>query len=335
MRLLECLQKMVFVAPLLTVSFPMLSAAETVATTPKAQTASAGEDVVARVNEVGITALRLKHVMNSLKATQPDATLTPEALKRVERNVLDGLIAKELLYQAGSKLEIKDLDEQVKTKIVRVKAGFADEEGFRKALGSPDLSDKELFNDVRQDIVISNFIAQKINSKLAVSEEEMKRVYDQNLDKLTQEEQARISYIFIKTTPTMTAEEKKKARDKAEDLRKILLQGAPFSELAKRFSDDASKKAGGDTGYFDKKQPEPSLAQAIFALKPGEMSSVVETKTGYHIIKMRDKRPAVTKSYAEVKPQIEEELKEAKSQAAVQQFLEEMRKHAKIEVLVK
>jgi peptidyl-prolyl cis-trans isomerase C len=329
------LQKTILAAALLPIIFSVSSAAETAATVPAPQAVSAGDDLVARVNGRGITALQLKYTVNSLITAQPNAKLSPETMKKVNKNVLDTLIARELLYQAGMKLEIKDLDKLVKEKIAKGRARFSSEADFRKALGSADISDKELYDNVLQEIVIENFIAKTIDAKISVSEKEIKDVYDQNIENVTQAEQIRINYILIGTDSAMKADERIKAREKAEKLRKELLKGASIIELARKYSTDSSSEVGGDVGYTTRKQLEPVFAQAAFALKPGELSQVVETKAGYFIIKMRDRRPSVTKSLAEVRPQIEEELKKLKSDAATQQFLAEARKNAKIEILLK
>ena len=111
--------------------------------------------------------------------------------------------------------------------------------------------------------------------------------------------------------------------------------GADFATLAKENSTCPSSQKGGDLGYFGKGQMVPAFEQAAFSLKKDEMSNVVETQFGYHIIKLTDKKGAETIAYKDAKQRIEEYLKNQKISSAVTAFLEEKRKDAKIEILLK
>jgi len=296
----------------------------------------ADSEAAAKVNGVPITNLKLKHAVINLKNSQPDVKLSPDTEKKVYRNVLDTLIDWELLYQAGNKLEIEGLDNQVNERIAQGKSSFLNDADFRKSFGSADISDKEIYDNIRRDIVIANFVAKKISSKVTVSDEEIQKVYNQNLDRLTEDEKARISFILIGTNSAMTADEKKRAKEKAEQLHKQLLAGASFVALAEKYSTDAAtRNVGGELGYVTRKAFKPAFADAIFALQLGQTSGVIETPTGYYIVRVRDKRPAVTKTLVEVKSQIINQVKEAKTKFAMQEFLENEHKKAHIEKFIK
>ncbi|HEY6871673.1 MAG TPA: peptidylprolyl isomerase [Geobacteraceae bacterium] len=297
-------------------------------------TSGAVQDPVARVNGRDITAAELKHAVDALLATEPGAKLSPDTLKKVKINVLEDLISRELIYQAGMKLEIKDLEKQVGENLAQEKARFDSKVAFEKELSSRGMTEKELTDSFRRDIVIRNYIAETIEAKISISEEESRKFYEQNIDKFTQPEQVRLSHILIPADKAMNVVEKKKAREKAENLRKELLGGADFAALARKYSEAPDSKMGGDMGYLTREQMPQSFAQAAFALKPGELSGVVETKAGFDIISMRDRRPAVTTPFADLRAQIETYLKRQKTDAALQRFLQEARKSG-VEVLLK
>jgi peptidyl-prolyl cis-trans isomerase C len=240
-----------------------------------------------------------------------------------------------LLFQAGQKLETKDIDKKVEDRIAQSKARFANAADFSKAIKALEMDESELREYTRRDLIISNFIEQVITPKITVSEEESKKFYDQNLDKFKRDETVRASHILCGVDSKATAEEKKKAREKAEKLRKELTGGADFATLAKENSTCPSSQQGGDLGYFGKGQMVPPFEQAAFALKPGETSDIVETQFGYHIIKVTDKKAAETVPFKEARPRIEEYLKGQKVTAEVNNFLTEARKNAKIELLLK
>jgi parvulin-like peptidyl-prolyl isomerase len=296
---------------------------------------SADQAIVAKVNGKNITALQLKHAVKSLLSKDPTAKLPPETLKKVNRNVLERLIRLELLYQAGLTLENKELDKIINDRINKEKSKYAGVTEFNQMLSSLGISESEFYENMRRDTIIKNFISKVIDAKITVKEDEIRKVYEQNIDEFTQPEQVRISNILIGVNASMGADEKKKAREKAEKIHSELLKGASFVELARANSDSISKKFGGDLSYVTKEQMDPVVAQAVSALKVGQLSEVLETPTGFHIIKLRDRRPSVTKPYDEVRSQIEKYIKEIRLQAASEEYLNNLHKSAKIDVLLK
>jgi len=290
---------------------------------------------VARVNGSDILAAELKRARTVLLAGQPGAQLSADEQKELDRRVMDQIISAELLYQSGRKLDLKDLDKQVDAKIAQAKGRFASEADFTKAIRDLDMSEKDLREYTRRDLIITNFVTVTIVPKITVSEEEAKKFYDQNVDKFHQDEQVRASHILCGIDTKASAEEKKKAREKAERLRKELANGADFATLAKENSTCPSSTQGGDLGFFGKGQMVPPFEQAVFALKPGEISDVVETQFGYHIIKQTGRTKAETVPFSAARSKIEDYLKKQKINAAVGDFVAEARKTAKIEILLK
>jgi len=302
---------------------------------PEAAAKTSPTDPVAKVNGTVVTRDQLERALKVMAAQnqmgQPVAGMTKEA----EDAVLDQLIAAELLYQAGSKLELKDLDKQVAEKIAQSKAKFPDNAAFESALKSASLTVKELEELVRKDIVINTLVEKEVAAKIAVSDADAKKFYDENLDKFKQGENIRASHILCGIDPKATAEEKKKAKEKAEALLKEIKAGKDFAELAKTNSTCPSSAQGGDLGEFGRGQMVPSFEAAAFALKPGEVSGVVETQFGYHIIKLTEKKEAGVTKFDEVKERLEEYLKGTKMQKAVADYIDSLKVKAKIEKLAR
>jgi peptidyl-prolyl cis-trans isomerase C len=316
---------------------PLAIAAETETKTvvQKVESADAGQEAVARVNGVEISALELKRAGKVMQAGQRGITPTADQQKEFEKQAINQLVSAELLYQAGQKLEIKDIDKQIDAKFAQGKAKFANEQDFAKAIKDLDMDEKVLKDYTRRDLYISNFIEKTIAPKVAVTEDDARKFYDQNADKFTKPETVKASHILLGVDQKASAEEKKTAREKAEKLRKELAGGADFAKLAKENSTCPSSKQGGDLGSFGKGQMVPAFEKAAFALKPDEISDVVETQFGYHIIKLTEKHPAEKVDFKEAKPRIDEFLKNQKIGVAVNDYLTEARKTAKIELLKK
>lgn len=308
---------------------------ETKAVTIKAEAATVGQEAVARVNGTAISALELKRASKVLQSGMRGVQVAPDRQKELDKQALQQLISAELLYQAGQKLEVKDIDKQVEAKLAQGKARFANAQDFAKAIKDLQMDEKDLSDYTRRELIITNFIDKTIVPKVTVSEVDARKFYDQNPDKFTKPEAVKASHILLGVDQKATAEEKKAAREKAEKLRKELVGGADFATLAKGNSTCPSSKQGGDLGFFGKGQMVPAFETAAFALKPGEISEVVETQFGYHIIKLTEKKAAEKVEFKEARPRIEEYLKNQKVGAAVNDYLEETRKSAKIELLLK
>jgi peptidyl-prolyl cis-trans isomerase C len=289
-------------------------------------------DPVAKVNGTTITRQDLERAVKVLvsqnRLPQP---LPAESLKQAEQAALDQLISAELLYQDGQKLEIKDLDKQVEEKISQNKAKFPSVDDFEKALKSVEMTEKDLKEFTRKDIVISNLIEKNIADKTTVTEADVKKFYDDNPDKFKQEPSVKASHILCGVDASATPEEKKKAREKAEALLKKIKAGEDFATLAKSDSTCPSSKQGGDLGTFSKGQMVAPFEKAAFALKPGEVSDVVETQFGYHIIKLTEKKDGGSIKFDEVKSKIQDFLKNQKVQKGVMDYLDALKVKAKIE----
>jgi peptidyl-prolyl cis-trans isomerase C len=311
--------------------------AKTVAAEPvkPAESAQNVPDIVAKVNGSPIKAIDLRRAKKVMMSGQPGMQVPADRQKEFDQQALSQLVSAELLYQAGQKLAIKDIDKQVDEKLAQSKTRFPKPEDFAKAIKELEMDEAELREYTRRDLVITNFIEQTIVPKVAVTEGDSKNFYDQNPDKFNRPASVRASHILLGVDAKASAEDKKKAREKAEKLRKDLAGGADFAALAKENSTCPSSQQGGDLGFFGKGQMVPAFEQAAFALKPGEVSDVVETQFGYHIIKLMEKKDAESVAFKDVRPRIEEFLKGQKVSAAVNDYLAEAKKTATVEMLLK
>lgn len=291
--------------------------------------------VVARVNGVAISAADVQRANKVIQSSRQGVALTAETQKELERQAINQLISAEILYQAGQKLELKDLEKQIEAKLVEGKAKFANEKDFVKAINELDMTEADLREYTKKDLVISHFVETKIVSKVTVTEAEARAFYDQNADKFKRGETLRASHILIGVDAKASAEEKAKARAKADKVRKDLAGGADFATLAKEQSTCPSSKQGGGLGYFGKGQMVAPFETAAFNLKPGELSDVVETKFGYHVIKLLEKKGEEAIPFTTARSRIEEYLKNQKNGNAVGEYLSEARKSAKVELFIK
>ena len=160
------------------------------------------------------------------------------------------------------------------------------------------------------------------NSKL--SEQDVQTYYDQNLQRLAGQEQRRASHILINAAQDAPESDRTKARAKAEALLADLRKDATaFADLARKNSDDpGSASKGGDLDFFGKGAMVKSFEDAAFALKKGEISSVVTSEFGFHIIQLTDIKAPVTPSLASMRVQLEADLREQQAKRQYAEFAE-------------
>jgi len=157
----------------------------------------------------------------------------------------------------------------------------------------------------------------QVRGTVKVADADIEAFYKQNLQQYQTPAQVRASHILIK----LEGKDEKQAQALAEDVAKKAKAGADFAALAKQYSEDDSNKAnGGDLDYFGRGRMVAEFEQAAFAMKPGEISNPVKTAFGYHIIKVVDSKPDTTRPVAEVRSEIEEQLKWQKAQAEAEKI---------------
>jgi peptidyl-prolyl cis-trans isomerase C len=257
--------------------------------------------------------------------------ISEEQITALKKDVLEGLIEREVLYQESQKAGIKIDDQKVNDQMAGIRKRFPNEEEFKKALASMGLTEEEVRTQIQRGLAIRGLIDQKVANKIVVTDEETKAYYDGNPQLFKQPEQVKASHILIKVEPTADDATKAAARKKIEDIRKKLTDGGDFAELAKEYSEGPSAPKGGDLGYFRRGQMVKAFDDTAFSMKINEVSGLVETRFGYHLIKVYDKKPEQTLAYADVKDKIAQRLKQEKIEKDAIAYAENLKKDAKIE----
>lgn len=173
------------------------------------------------------------------------------------------------------------------------------EDALRRGLNN-DKEVAEVVMEAKRKIIITKLIKNDVEDKAKVSEDEIAQFYEANKDKLKTPEMWRASQILVPT------------EEEAREVLQKLSSGANFEEIARAQSKDATASRGGDIGYFRAGQLVPDFERAALGLDVGQLSGIVHTKFGYHIIKLTDKKAPDMQSYEKAKPMIENELKKKK-----------------------
>jgi parvulin-like peptidyl-prolyl isomerase len=194
----------------------------------------------------------------------------------------------------------------------------------------------KLKNEIRMQLLAMKVVETQIGPTVTVGDADVNDFYTKNPDKFMEPEAVRVAHILIRTPENADAAAKQKAKAEAASVLAQLKKGADFAAMAKQHSQDPGSAAnGGDLGFVPKGRTEPPFEQAAFALaKPGQLSAVVESPFGFHIIKMIAHRDGRTVPLQEVKPQVEQFLRQQKMQEKTAAYVEQLKKKGKVEILM-
>jgi peptidyl-prolyl cis-trans isomerase C len=293
-------------------------------------------DKAAVVNGTVITQDELDNQMNMVVDRLQASGRFPDVsqLEEIRGQVLENLIARELLYQESQKKEIKISEEEVNEQLISLKGQFPNEEEFNKALKRMNLTEASIKEKLARDLSLKKLIDHEIAPKVKLSDMDIRAFYENNPETFKQPERVKASHILVKVDPKADASQKAEAQKKIDLVQAKLQKGEDFGALAKEYSEGPSGPKGGELGYFTRGQMVKPFEDAAFAMKPGEVSGKVETRFGYHLIKVTDKTPETTMSYDEVKDRLGEFLKQKKMQEEINVYVKRLEEQAKIERFV-
>ena len=251
-------------------------------------------DMVAVVNGSIITQGEFDRVLDyELKrAAQSGQQIPDDVIPKMQNSILDSLIVGELLLQESKKKGIQVKPETVTEQLTNIKKRFPGEAEFNKALEENKMTESKIKADIERDMA---------------------------------------SHILIKVDEGATEEKKAEALKKIKEVQQKVQKGEDFAELAKTYSEGPSAPKGGDLGLFGRGQMVKPFEDAAFSLKPNETSDIVETKFGYHLIKVVEKQPEKKVAYADVQERINKHLKDQKLKTDRQLYFDKLKKDAKIE----
>jgi parvulin-like peptidyl-prolyl isomerase len=280
--------------------------------------------VVAVVNDDVITLSELKEEVQIFDNKSPGDTQT-------QGQVLENMIEVKLLEQEAKKLGIHVTEKDVDAAIDGVKAKFnLTDEQLAEVLKKQNLTPQAFREQWRRQLLANKLIGAQLQGQIAVTEDEIKKYYEENRGKLESSSEIRIAHILI---PVASPDDEEQAQKLAQEVAKLATSGKDFGELAKKYSKDASSAGnGGDLGYFKKGELAEVVEKAIEEAPVGEIVGPIRSSDGYHIIKVIDKKRSETASLDKSKEdEIRETLYQQKVENAIKAWLEDVKKTAYIE----
>ena len=288
--------------------------------------------VVVTVNDVPITEaevnLEIKRILFNAKSMQQP--IDESMMEAMKEKVIDSLINRELLYQQSKAMGFTTDEAEIDSSIDQIKQRLEAGQSIEALLAEMGIGLETMRNEVGRANVIQKLLEKEVYPQTMVSEKESRIFFENNPQYFKKPEEVKASHILIKVAPDASKEEKLAARQKIEEVRKKVAAGDDFADLARQYSEGPSSVSGGDLGYFDRKKMVKPFADAAFELQPGQVSNIVETNFGFHLIKVFDKRAKSAYVFENIKDRLGELLRQQKIQKETVRFLEELKKTADV-----
>jgi parvulin-like peptidyl-prolyl isomerase len=265
------------------------------------------------------------------KGTDMGALRDPDQFKEIRNKVLDVLIGQELLWQAALKNNLIVSDEVLDQAFQQYKSQFRDEVSFQIKIQEGGYNETSYRENLKEQLSSKMWIQKFVLPEVKVSKDEIQEFYLQNQQKFVEPRQVKARHILIKAKHDANEEDEMKANETLVSIKKQIDEGANFEELAKQYSEGPSASKGGDLGFFGPGNMVKPFEDAAFSLKKGEVSDVIRTLFGFHIIKLEDVKPEKLYSMEEASEQIESFVWQQKAQNAVEDAISKLRKEASID----
>ena len=272
---------------------------------------------------------RLDRILAMAGGRVPADKIT-EFRAQVGRKVLDELVLQTLLLHTADKAKITVTKDDIEKAIKEMP--LPPGQTLETALAAQGMNRADFDKEINTGLKIQKLIEKQVASLPAVNDEQIKKFYDENKERLTEPETVTARHLLVKFPENADAKAKATAKEKAEGLRKQLAGGADFAKLVKENSDDPGSKDTGGEYTFPRGQMVKAFEEAAFGQKLNEIGPLVETQFGYHIIQTLAKHEAKTAKLEDVKADVRKHLENQAKGTAVQKYIEELRAKADVKI---
>ncbi len=263
----------------------------------------------------------------------PPGEARERARAKALRAALDQIVAEKLFAAQATALQVEVTDAQVDAAIDDIKKrNRFDDAMLAEALAQQGLTRESFRKQVKRDLEAFQILNFKVRSRVKVSDDDVRNYYQTHQELFAGDDQVRVRHIFLAVPAKATEADSARVQAEAERVLKRLADGQDFATLAREVSQGPSRDEGGDLGWLKRGTIQPELERAAFSLKPGQVSGIVRTRTGLHILKVEDRRVGQPRPFDEVKDEIRDRLTNEQVETYRTQYVAELKKDASIDV---
>lgn len=256
-----------------------------------------------------------------------------KVMAEARRTMLENMIFETLLRQDARRLGITVRDEEIMSTIKdNLKRKNIQMDDFMEVLAKEGMPFEKYKDGMKSELIKSKIIQREIRPTIAISKEEIGSYYREHRQEYEGKERVRLQQILFVVPENSSPETKGQIRENANNILKRLKNGESFEMLAGQYSQGPAAKEGGDVGFVEKGVIFPAVDAVAFRLKVGEISEVIESPLGFHIIKIADKKGGSSTSLTAVRDEIEEKIFRDKTEKKFTEYMENLRKKAYLEI---
>lgn len=275
----------------------------------------------------------LNFIRDRIQATRGEGSV--EGYVGAKFEALENLIKDELIYQEAQRQGVGVNDEEVEAEYASIASRQGGEEAFLARMRVEQMDKDLVLQGIRRRMTNNAFIGQKVTVDLDASDAEIEAYFDANKNAFASELWLNVSHILIRCNLNAGFIEAEEARERAEKILANIRGGRSFQLMAREFSEDPSSALDGELGYIKRGTTHPEFEAAAFKLGVGDVSDVIRTDAGFHIIKVNGRRGGTVRDFEEVRELCRQGVLRGKSVAAVEDLIEGLRKSAEIETYLK
>ncbi len=291
--------------------------------------------IVAIVNQEIITLSEIERWMGPFyEEIQTEDRLERKAkLLEARRKILEQIIEERLIDQEVRKIGFKATPKEVEATIEEIKKrNNATQKDLENALARDGITFEAFKKEIEKRILRTRFISVMIKVESKFGDKELLEFYQKNIDRYRSNELYRPGHILFLIPKEATPEEVSQIRKKCEKVLEKIKRGEDFGEMALLYSEDASSKDRGDLGYFKKGELLPAFEKEALRLRVGEVSGIIRTEHGFHIIKLLDRKGGEPTPFEEIKEKVKADYMEGEMERALRQFLTKLKEKSIIEI---
>lgn len=287
---------------------------------------------IALVNDMTVLRQDLDREMKlvSLRLSRQGQPIDAQGLKRYEGQLRETLINRALLLQQSQALGV-DVNPSLVTKALDAfKAGFQNADDYTRSLREMGFTEEEMTGQIKNGLAIKTLIDKEVIDTLTVSDGQIRSFYEDNPDLFRRPEQVKASHILVQVPENADEAQKAQAQAAIRALKQRIDNGEDFATLAMDHSACPSKAKGGDLGFFGREEMVAPFSEAAFALQPGQVSDVVTTRFGFHLIRVTERQAEEALAFNDVKDAIATRLRQEQEEQRIAAYIEKLKEHAVI-----
>ena len=274
--------------------------------------------VVARVGSQVIDAQALEKRFRREHLMVEDTGVPPRDYEPTHRRaVLENMVNQHLLLQEAERAHTSVNHDDVENLLTRIRAGYTDAQ-FMETLQKHDMTLTEFKAELREDILVRRYLQSAVYARVAVVDEDIDAVLHEHPEMMHGAERIHVRHIVVKT------------KEEAEQVRRMITGGVSFADAATQYSIAPDSKYGGDLGFLERGSLPKAFDDVCFALKPGTMSDIVASPSGFYLFHVVTKEEAAERDVAQVRSMIEQKLRRDKERTAEQEKIKQLRAAAHV-----